>query len=134
MDRIQFQIKARKGDETFIERVFVEAATQFELVDTKIASLVEHTICNYSGGLGFGFGLGSCWTGDLILVDFNPGKGRTEQFTAVFDSISSQLQNYFGDRISLADTKSYITVQNTLPISEEMRAFHKKLLESRSDR
>jgi hypothetical protein len=131
MDRIQFQIKAQQDDEAHIERVFTSAAAQFQLVDTKVTSLVKYCICNYSEGLGFGFGLGSCGVGDLILIEFNPREGRTEKFTAVFDFIAAELRTHFGKRMLLADEKSYIAVRNTLPISDAARAFTKKIFESR---
>src|ERR1043166_8953448 len=124
MNHIQFQIKAKDGDEAFVEQLFAAGAARFGLVDTKVTSLVEHTICNYSEGLGFGFGLGSCRTGDLILVEFNPRDGRTQRFTAVFDFIAGELRAHFGDAISVADEESYIAVRNTLPISDAARAFH----------
>lgn len=133
MDHIQFHIKTVDGDEAVVERVFGAAAVRFGLVDTKVVSRVENTICNYSEGFGFGFGLGSCRVGDLILIDFNPGKGRTPHFNSVFDYIEAQLQSHFGDRLRLADAESYIAAQHTLPVSDEARAFN-DLLFSRRDK
>jgi hypothetical protein len=126
MDRIQFQIRKDAGVEEFVEQVFATAAAKFGLVDTKVTSLVENTICNYSEGLGFGFGLGSWRLGDLILVDFNPLEGRTPHFNSVFEFIETALRAKFGDTLRLADANSYITAQNTLPISDEARAFHRR--------
>lgn len=127
MNWIQFQIKADDSAEALVERVFAEVASKYGLVDTKVTSRVEHTICNYSEGFRRGFGLGSRRTGDLILVDFNPREGRTEHFNAVFESIVTELRKHFGDRMVLANAESYIAARDTLPISDAARAFVKKL-------
>ena len=134
MERIQFQITARSGDEQIIEQVFASAASKFGLIDTKATSRVQNTICNYSEELGGGFGLGSCNVDEVILVDFNPISGRTERFNSVVTFIREHLQRLFAGRISEADAKSYIQAQNTLGVSDAGREFVMRALEAKRDR
>ena len=131
MNRIQFQITAEAGDETLVEQVCGSAAKHFGLVDTKITCRVEKMICNYSEGLGFGFGLGSCRVGDSIIVEFNPREGLTDRFKSVLEFIKSRLEVLFDERISVATPDTYVHVQSTLPLFPEGREFINKMLESR---
>lgn len=134
VDRLQFQIRYKgTADEDIVSGVFLAAESRFGLADTKVTSRVENTIANCSEGPGLGFGLGACRFGDLILVDFNPREGCTEKFTAVFEFISGELGRHFGDRMVLADPKSFISVPNTLPFSEAAKEFHRKLLAGRPE-
>jgi hypothetical protein len=62
----QYHIRrATEADQKAVEDIFKTAALRFGLVDTKLASLVQHTVCNYSAGLGWGFGLGVIRVDDL---------------------------------------------------------------------
>jgi len=130
-NKIQFQIKRQSGDEVYVEEVCARAAAQFSLVDVKVTSRVERTICNYSEGLENGFGFGAHTTDDLVLVDFNPIGGRTEKFNVVFEFIVSKLREHFGDRICLADKDKQIPAINTLPMSDAARAFISKMMKEK---
>ena len=112
----QLQIKCQKSEEIYIKEVIDSTAAEFRMVNTIESSLVEQTIVNYSEHLRAGFGLGARRVNDQVIVDFNPCDSSPDIFARVFDSVSSKLAEEFGDRMLTADEKSYIPVQNTLPL------------------
>jgi hypothetical protein len=129
----QYHIKqATNEDQKVVEDIFATAAVQFGLADTKLASLVQHTICNYSEELGRGFGLGALRVDHLICVGLNPAKAAADRFRPVFDYIVGQLTAAFGDRLVLA-AKGQEIDHAALPrveATEEHRAFTRKLLDA----
>lgn len=127
----QYHIKnASERDQKAVEDIFANAALRFGLVDTKLASLVQHTVCNYSEGLGWGFGLGAIRIDDLICVGLNPAKAADERFRPVFDFVTSELTRALGDRLVLASEDQEIdhTVLPRSPVTEAHQAFAQKLL------
>jgi hypothetical protein len=129
----QYQInQATNEDQKLVEDIFATAAIRFGLVDTKLASLVQHTICNYSEELGRGFGLGALRVDDLICVGLNPAKATAERFRPVFDYIIGELTAAFGDRLVLAARDQEIdhNALPQIPVTEEHRAFARKLLDA----
>jgi hypothetical protein len=129
----QYHIKqATNEDQKVVEDIFATAAVQFGLVDTKLASLVQHTVCNYSEELGRGFGLGALRVDNLICVGLNPAKATAERFSPVFDYIVGELTTAFGGRVVLAAKDEEIdhTVLPRVPVTEEHRAFAQKLLDA----
>jgi hypothetical protein len=83
-------------DEASVREIFKSAETKFHLADTMLASLIEGTICNYSEGLGWGFGLGALRLGSLIQIGLNTCKATPERYRPVFDYIASSLRQSFG--------------------------------------
>jgi hypothetical protein len=134
-EKQQWHVKQAKDvDQTVVEGIFTSAAARFGFVDTKLTSLIQGTICNYSEGLGWGFGLGALRVDDLICVGLNPAKASAERFRPVFDFISNELIRAFGDRVVLA-TKEQEIDPDTLPrvpVSGEHRAYFQKQLERMS--
>jgi hypothetical protein len=127
----QYQIReARDMDQESVASIFTTAAARFRLVDTMHASLLQGTICNYSEGLGLGFGLGALRIGDLICVGLNPAKASAERFRPVFGYISNELMRVFGDRVILAAKSEEIDPNRlpSVPVSDEHRAFYQKLI------
>src|SRR3569832_1041375 len=90
-----------EADQTVVRSVFANAASRFELVDTILSCRQADMICNYSEGLGWGFGLGAVSVGSLICVGLNPAKALPQRYQPVFEFIVSELKQAFGDRVSL---------------------------------
>jgi hypothetical protein len=129
MSTLQFHIKAAQSeDERRVAEIFASAAETFHLSNIKVTSRAEHTICNYSDGVAFEFGLGAWRVGDLIVVQFNPGKGATDKFYAVFDFVVTLLRTTFEDRLAVATAENYVKVPNTLPTSDTARAIYRGIL------
>ena len=125
----QFQVSAAQAeDEQRVIEILASAAEAFHLLDTKVTSRAENTICLYAEGRGFEFGLGAWRAGDRIVIAFNPGKGGHEQFFAVFDLVVTQLRTAFGDRFATATPQNYVDVPNTLPQTDAARAIYRTLL------
>jgi hypothetical protein len=136
-EKQQWHVKQAKDiDQTIVEGIFKSAAARFGLVDTKLASLVQGTVCNYSEGLGWGFGLGALRIDDLICVGLNPAKATPERFQLVFDFISNELIRAFGDRVVLAAKEQEIDPATLprVPVSDEHREYFQKQLESAASR
>ena len=128
----QYHIRPTKvSDRKIVQDIFLDAASRFGLVDTKLASLVQDTICNYSEGLGWGFGLGAIQIDDLICVGLNPAKAADDRFGPVFDYITSELTKAFSDRLALAGESQEVDVATLprLPLTQAHRAFAQKLLD-----
>ena len=134
---LQYHIRpATDRDQKTVEDIFATAAAQFGLVDTRHGWTVQHGICNYSEGLGWGFGLGAIRIDDLICVGLNPAKSATERFRPVFDYIVGELMSAFGSRVALASKNQEINPATLpqVPRTEEHRAFVQSLLDrKRSD-
>jgi hypothetical protein len=122
---------ATEAGQMVVRRVFATAASRFGLVDTILSCRQAHMICNYSEGLGWGFGLGALSVGSIICVGLNPAKASPERYQPVFEFIVNELKQAFGDRVSLVPKEKEIdyTKLPTRPVTEEMRAFTRKLLE-----
>ncbi|MDB6026196.1 MAG: hypothetical protein JWM68_2419 [Verrucomicrobiales bacterium] len=121
---------ATQADQTVVRTIFIKAASRFGLVDTFLACRWEHMICNYSEGLGWGFGLGAVNVGSVICVGLNPTKATPERYRPVFEFIVTELTQAFGHRVSLAPKEKEIDASRlpTKPITEEMRTFTRKLI------
>jgi hypothetical protein len=131
-EKQQWHVKQTKDiDQTVVEGIFTSAAARFGLANTKLASLIQGTICNYSEGLGWGFGLGALRIDDLICVGLNPAKASAERCRPVFDYISNELVRAFGDRVVLATKEQEINPATLprVPVSDEHRVFVRKLFE-----
>jgi len=125
----QFHINAAQAeDERRVAEIFSGAAEAFYLVDAKVTSRAENTLCSYAEGHGFAFALGAWRVGDRIVIGFNPGKGGNDQFFAVFDLVVTQLRTAFGDRFAAATAQNYVEVPNTLPQTDAARAIYRTLL------
>jgi hypothetical protein len=126
----QYHIRqAGDVDEKQVEQIFANAAARFRLVETKLGCREAGIICNYSEGLGWGFGLGALRVGDLICVGLNPAKSSAERFSPVFDYIVNELTRVFGERAFL-EAKSQEIDPTTLPrvhVTDEHRAFAQRL-------
>jgi hypothetical protein len=122
---------ATEADQTVVRNVFASAASRFGLVDTILSCRQADIICNYSEGLGWGFGLGALRVGSIICVGLNPAKASPQRYQPVFEFIIIELKHAFGERVSLVSKEKEIdyTKLPLRPISEEMRAFARKLLE-----
>jgi hypothetical protein len=129
----QYHIRqSTDADQMAVEDIFKTTALRFGLVDAKLGSLLQHTVCNYSERLGWGFGLGALRIDDLICVGLNPAKATTDRFRPVFDFIAGELTAAFGERLVLATEAQEIDV-SVLPrvkATEAHRAFAQKLLDS----
>jgi hypothetical protein len=102
------------ADEALVKEIFKSAEIKFRLADTLLASRIDRTICNYSEGLGWGFGLGALRLGNLIVVGCNPCQATPERFAPVFDYIRLSLQESFGERVVSIDESEQIDA-NALP-------------------
>jgi hypothetical protein len=128
MEKHQFHIEiVSHEDKSRVEQVLDTASSQFELVDTTVTSRVPLTIRCYSEKSGAGFGLGARIAGDLIVVDFNALEGHTNSFLVVMRSITSELQQMFGNRMQAATKDNYIKANHTLPESPEAREFNRRM-------
>ena len=117
-------------DQELVEGIFTTASSRFDLIDTKVSSLLKGTICNYSEGLGWGFGLGALRRGDFICVGFNSGKSANTSCPPVFDYIANELKRSFGDRVILVSESEQVDLQKwpREPISDQHREFMTNLL------
>lgn len=128
MKRVQLHIPEQTGDVVVVAEILLEAEQRFALVDTRVVSRVEGTLFNYSEGCGFGFGLGARRAKQLLLVEFNLAKGNPEKFERVMRFIRDKLTERFGDKVSEASSENWIPAPDTLPITDEMRAFHRRMI------
>src|SRR5271155_3694781 len=97
--RSQVHIKGFTGalDWEQVERVLVTAATHFGMADTTVTSRVPQTIRCFSQRVGYGFAIGARVFGELVIVDFYPGKKPSEHFLPIVERITSELQRIFGE-------------------------------------
>jgi hypothetical protein len=133
--RSQVHIKNAAGalDWEQVERVVVSAATHFEMADTTVTSRVPHTIRCFSQRVGYGFAIGARIFGELIIVDFSPGKEPSEHFLPLTERITSELHRIFGERFHIPQPTEYIKPQSTLPVSDAAREFHRQHLKIDKD-
>lgn len=127
----QYHIEgATAADRALVSAIFTSAAARFGLFDTFLASRLKHTICNYSEGLGWGFGLGAVRVDKLICVSLNPAQAPLRDCLPVFEYIVTELTQTFGGRLSLVTTEKEINLSElpTKPTTEVMRAFNRSFL------
>jgi|SRR5580692_3416406 hypothetical protein len=109
-----------------IEQVLVSAAAHFGMADTTITSRVPQTIRCFSQRVGYGFAIGARVFGNLVIVDFNPGKKPSEHFSPIVERITSELQRIFTERYYVPQQGEFIEPQHTLPVSDEAREFARR--------
>jgi len=131
MNPPQFQIKAAQTeDEQRVVEIFSGAAETFNLLNTGPASRAKNLICSYSERLQFDFAVAGYRIGELIVIQFEPGKSPTEKFYAVFDHVVTLLQAAFGNRFAVATAENYTKVPPALPTSEAARSIYRTLLKN----
>lgn len=106
-----------------VERVLILAASHFGMADTTVTSRVPQTIRCFSQRVGYGFAIGARVVGDLIIIDFFPGKEPSEHFEPVKERITSELERIFKGRFYVPQPTEFIEPQHTLPASEAAREF-----------
>lgn len=126
--RSQVHIKDFTGalDWEQVHRVLVSTAHRFGMADTSVTSRVPQTIFCCSQKVGYGFAIGGRVFGELIIVDFYPGKKPSEHFTPIVESITSELQRIFSERYHVPQQSEFISPQHTLPESEAAREFARR--------
>ena len=124
----QLHIKAAANakDRKRVEQILVATAEKFSMSDTSVTSRVPDTVRCYSERVGYGFSNGARIVGDIIIVDFGPGRQSSPNYPAMEDYLISELRRVFGERIHIPAQSEYVATQSTLPVSEASMDFHRK--------
>ena len=95
-----------------VRKIMLGAATKFNLFENTPTSKVPHTILSLAEQSGYGFGLGSRISGELILVDFNPRGDDLTKLDQIKIHLGNELARLFPARlINVAeDAPSYVAL------------------------
>jgi hypothetical protein len=115
-NQIHIKAAANAEDRGRVEQILVATAEKFSMVDNSVTSRVPDTIRCYCERVGYGFSNGARVVGEIIIVDFGPGRQPTPNYPAMEDFLVSELRRVFGERIYIAPQSEYIPTQKTLPV------------------